>query len=240
MLLCSNHSKVTSMEQPRESQVQGGPAPYPYPYPPAPTPAPAYQQPAALPAKRPSIFAVIGTFLRLLLRKFIYALVWVLRPLRNHVFPSIITITLLGVIAWMGFQLWAPRLAEPADPRVALIPPAPAVQNYLTGRRTFDATLMWEAFNSDYQAEQIQQGASKATLEALLRQEQRLGLQYRNLQYIGGTKRDEGGHFYYYSVDVALQSTSGRFPIIFAADKDEKIEYIITPLDDVIRNLLQR
>lgn len=221
--------KVTPMEQPREPQPQGGAAPYPYPYQPYPPAAPQ-------PAPRRSAWRVFTSFIRLILRRLVYGIVWILRPIRPHAGFAIVTLVLLGVIGWLAATLYGPKLAEPADPRVAALPPTAAVENYLTGRTTFNADLMWEAFSGDYQARQLQNGASKTTMQSTARQEQRTGLQYNRVQYIGGVKLDDGGHMYYYSIDVAIQNQKYRVPIIFMTDRDEKIELIMYPLDNAASN----
>lgn len=177
--------------------------------------------------------------MRLLLRRFLYAIVLILRPLRSHALFAIVTIALVGVIGWMSFMLWAPKLAAPADPRVAVLEPAPSVQNYLTGRKSFNAELMWEAFSANYQARQLQNGGSKSTMQSVASQEKRLGLEYRKIQYIGGVKLEDGGHMYTYSVDVVVNTRTFRLPVVFMSDREEKIEYIISPLDDIIQQLSQ-
>ncbi|GEM_PF-646779 len=221
------------MEQPREPQPPVGPASYPYPY------AAPYAQPYAQPAPRPSAWRVFSSFLRLLLRRFLYAIVWVLRPLRSHILFAIVTIALLSVIGWMSYTIWGSKSAASADPRVAVLEPAPAIQNYLTGRKTYNADLMWEAFSNNYQARQLQNGGSKSTMQSVARQEKRLGLEYRKIQYIGGVKLDDGGHMYNYSVDVVVNKRTFRLPVVFMSDREEKIEYIISPLDDIIQQLSQ-
>jgi hypothetical protein len=156
---------------------------------------------------------------------------------REHLLPSLLVVVLLGLVGWMGFQLWGPHLAAPADPRVESLPPAAAIQNYLTGRQSYDAELMWDAFSNTYQANQLQRGGSKATMQTVAAQEKQLGLQYRKLQYIGGVKLEDGGSMYYYAVDLAYQSQKLRLPMVFMADREGKIEYIISPLDDIVGNL---
>lgn len=222
------------MEQPREQQVPAGPAPY-YPYQPQPYPQPSY----AAPAPRPSAWRMLATFVRLIVRRLLYVLVLILRPLRAHTLPILIILALLGLNGWMALQLWGPRPAAVADSRVALLPTSPAVENYLTGRRTFNADMMWDAYGANLQSRQLQSGGSKATMKTLATQEQRLGLQYRNVQYIGGVADDEGGHIYYYSIDAIIQGQTLRMPIVFWSDREGKIEYIFTPLDTIIQNRLQ-
>jgi hypothetical protein len=214
------------MEPTREPPVQ----PYTQPY-------TAQPYPQATPARKPSPFTVFGRFMRLLLRRFVYGLVVIFQPFRRHLISSLLVLALLGLVGWMGFQLWGPHFAAPADPRAASLPPAPAVENYLTGRQSYNADLMWEAFSNTYQASQLQNGGSKATLQSIAGQEKQLGLQYRKLQYIGGVKLEDGGSMYYYSVDLAIQSRKARLPIVFMADKDGKIEYIISPIDDIVKSL---
>jgi hypothetical protein len=218
--------KVMPMEQPREQQPSAGPVPYPYALP--------YQQPP-----RPSVWRMFTTFLRVVLRRLLYAIIWVLRPLRPYAIFAVIVLGLLGVIGWMGFQLWVPKVASETDIRVAALAPSAAVQNYMTGRRTYNAELMWEAFSDNYHARQLQNGGSKATMQSLAKQEQRLGLTYRKIQYIGGVKLEDGGHMYTYSVDVVVQTRTFRLPVIFMSNRDEKIEYIISPIDDIVQQLTQ-
>ena len=64
------------------------------------------------------------------------------------VFVGIVTV-LLGVIVWMGVQLWWPSASTTQDVRVVALPPPPAVQNYIQGQQTFNADLMRESLSTD-------------------------------------------------------------------------------------------
>ena len=216
------------MEPTREPPIQPAMQPYSAPQP---------TQPA--PVHKVSTFTVLRRFLRLLMRRFVYGLIILSEPFRRHAFASVLIVALLALVGWLGFQVWGPRMAAPADPRVAALPQAPAVQNYLTGRQQHDANLMWDAFSPAYQNSQLQRGNSKSALQTMVSQERRLGIQYRTLQYIGGVKLDDGGSMYYYSVDLALQNQKQRLPIVIMADQDGKIDLIISPIDSVINNLTQ-
>lgn len=219
------------MEQPREPQSPVGPAVYPPPY-----VTQQYTQAYVAPPPRPSAFTMFGRFLRLLLRRFIYGLVLLLRPLRPVAGFVVVILALLGVIGWMSVQIWAPKPNQPPEiVRADAIPPSPAVESYLNGRRTFNGDLMWDAHTSTYQAERLQEGASKATFQVLAAQEKRMGVQYKNLQYIGGVKLEDGGSMYYYSVDVAVQNQQFRVPIVFLADSEGKIDLVFTLLDQLFQ-----
>jgi len=141
-------------------------------------------------------------------------------------------IALLGVIGWMSYMLWGPKEGAPAFQRADSLPPAAAVEDYIKGQQSYDANMMWDAYSTDYQASQLANGASKATLQARANSERTMGLKYVHYDYIGGVKVDNGS-MYFYSVDLALQSQRGRFPIIFRADADGKIVGIDSPLSRI-------
>jgi hypothetical protein len=181
------------------------------------------------PVKRPGRWLVFRRTMRLLFRRWLYAMTIVFRTLRPFSGFVVVIVALLGVIGWMGVQLWWPTASVPNDVRVAALPPAPSVEHYIQGQQTFDANLMWEALSPKYQANQLEQGISKATLQAQVDKERSQGFQYSHYDYVGGIKLDNGGNMYFYAVDVALQSQHLKVPYTYIADTDGKIVYIMAP-----------
>jgi hypothetical protein len=151
------------------------------------------------------------------------------RWLRPIVGFAAVVIALLGVIGWMAVQLWWPAGDTLRDARVAPLPPPSAVEAFLQGQQTYNAELMWQAYSADYQAAQLERGASKDVLQAQADNQRRRGLQYVHSDYIGGVKLEDGRSMYFYTVDLALQTQHGKFPYIFTAGPDGKIVDIDSP-----------
>lgn len=215
------------MEQrPDQQPVNPGPIALPPGYT---TPAPYYVAPAR-PA-RPGRALVFWRTLRLLLRRALYGLALLGRALRPYAALLAIIVVLLGVIGWMSIQLWWPADAASRDTRVNAMAPAPAVENFIRGQQGFNAELMWNAFSASYQAAQLQKGSSKETLQAAVDQQRESGLRYAKYDYIGGVPADDGGHLFFYSLQLAASSQQVRVPLVFGVDKDGRINhvYLITP-----------
>jgi hypothetical protein len=129
----------------------------------------------------------------------------------------------------MSYLLWAPKAAPAAFERADSLPPAPAVETFIKGQQAFNADMMWDAYSTDYQAAQLANGASKATLQAQASKMRSAGLQFVQSDYIGGVQLDGGGSLYFYTIDLARADQHGRFPYIFTADADGKIVDVDSP-----------
>jgi hypothetical protein len=217
------------MEEPRDQQRQpSGPVVYPQQYAAPQAAYPYYPQAPAQPAGAGTRFF---RMLRLILRRLLYGFVVVGRTLRPVAGAVLVGVLSLGVIGWLGWMLWGPKPGAPEFARADSIPPAQAVQTYLQGRKEFNADQMWDAFSTDYQAAQLNQGASKATLQSQANNEKLMGLQYGSAEYIGGVTMDDGGSMYFYTLDISVQSQKVKVPMIFTSDRDGKIESIMSPLN---------
>lgn len=193
-------------------------------------PQPGYYAPAPVaPAGR---FLRFRRTLRLILRRLLRGTLVAGRVIRPYAAFIVVMIALLGVIGWMSYLIWGPKESAPSFQRAESLPPASAVEDYIKGQQSYNADMMWEAYSTDYQASQLANGASKATLQARANSERTMGLKYVHYDYIGGVKVDNGS-MYFYSVDLSLQSQRGRFPIIFRADADGKIVGIDSPLSRI-------
>jgi hypothetical protein len=213
------------MEESREPQ-QSVAAPIAYqPVYPAPQ-NPYYAPPAPIKAGR---FTRMRRMSRLVLRRVLYGAAVVGRVMRPFAAFIVIILALLGVIGWMSYQIWGPKEAPPVFERAESLPPAAAVENFIKGQQAFNADMMWEAYSTDYQANQLATGASKATLQAQADNQRRRGLQYVRSDYIGGVKLDDGRSMYFYTIDLALADQHGRFPYVFTADSDGKIVEVDSP-----------
>jgi hypothetical protein len=208
-----------TMEESRESQqAVAGPVGYQPVYP---TPQNPYYAPAPpVPAGR---WVRFRRLCRLMLRRLLYGTAVAGRILRPYAGFVIV------VIGWMSYLLWAPKAAPAAFQRADSLPPAAAVETFIKGQQDYNADMMWDAYSTDYQANQLATGASKATLQAQASSQRSAGLQFVHYDYIGGVTLDNGS-MYFYSVDLSLQDQRARFPIIFKADQDGKIIGIDSPL----------
>ena len=196
---------------------------------PAALPAQLAPNPIAPPTRRPGRFLVLRRLTRLLFRRWLYAMTVLFRWMRPAIGYIAVIVALLGVIGWMAVQLWWPDGATPKDARVAPLPPTSAIETFLQGQQTYNAELMWQAYSPDYQAAQLERGATKAVLQAQADSQRRRGLQYTHADYIGGVKLEDGRSMYFYTVDLALESQHGKFPYIFTADTEGKIVEIDSP-----------
>jgi hypothetical protein len=216
------------MEEPRNQPPAAGQVVYPQQYAAVQPPYP-YQQPQ--PAPRTGAFGTFGRLMRLMLRRFLYGLVLFGRALRPIAGAVVVGSIALVVTSWLAWQLWGPKPGVVDIGQTESIPQAAAVQNYLQGRKSFDAELMWEAFSSDYQAERLSAGATKATLQSQANNEKLRGFQYGNAEYIGGVPLEDGGSMYFYSVVLQVQSQKVKVPLVIMADREGKISNMIDPLD---------
>ena len=212
------------MEETREPQ-QPATAPMVYPAQPV-YPAP---QPYYAPAPKVGRFARLRRLMRLLLRRLLYGSVVIGRVIRPYAGFVVVIIALVGVIGWMSYLLWGPKAAPASFARAESLPPANAIETFIKGQQSFNADMMWDAYSTDYQAAQLANGASKATLQAQANSQRTMGLQFVHYDYIGGVKADTGS-MYFYSVDLKLRDQQARLPMIFRADADGKITGIDSPL----------
>jgi hypothetical protein len=212
------------MEQPRDQQPASQVV-YQQPYGVPQQPYPAYQ---AAPAPKGGTFFRL---LRLLLRRLLYGFVVVGRVLRPVAGAVVVSVVALVAVGWLSWQLWGPKPGAVDIGRAQSLPQAAAIQNYLQGRKSFNAELMWEAFSTDYQTSQLSQGASKATLQSQANNEKLMGLQYGKADYIGGVTTEDGGSMYFYTLDISVQSQKVKVPMVFTSDRSGKIESIISPLN---------
>ena len=118
----------------------------------------------------------------------------------------------------MSYLLWAPEAAPAAFQRADSLPPAAAVETFIKGQQDFNADMMWDAYSTDYQANQLASGASKATLQAQASSQRSAGLQFVHYDYIGGVSSILAS-MYFYSIDLlAPEPTWRAFHMIFKAD----------------------
>jgi hypothetical protein len=212
-----------TMEETRESQQAGA---MPVAYQPV---YPAPQNPYYAPSVPAGRWVRFRRLCRLMLRRLWYGAAVAGRMLRPYAATLVVAIVLLGVIGWMSYQIWGPKPGVPSFQRANAIPPAGAIETFMQGQQSFNADMMWDAYSPDYQAAQLQSGASKATLQSLTTARHNQGFQYVHYDYIGGVAVDTGS-MYFYSVDLSVQNQHHYIPIIFQTDADGKIVDISSPL----------
>lgn len=174
---------------------------------------------------------VVRRTLRLILRRALYAATRILRPLWRYAPFVAVVAVLLGTIGWLSFQLWSPTAATTRDLRTSMIPPSSAVENYIQGRRNFNADLMWSTLSSGYQAQRMQNGESKSNLQAQYDKEKTAGVTFLNYDYIGGVNLEDGSKMYFYATKIQLGSQKLDLPTTFRVDQDGKVQriYAIEP-----------
>lgn len=213
------------MEEIREPQ-QPSHTPIVYAQPVAPAPQPPVYAAAPAPAIRASRFTRTRRFVRLFVRRLWYGAAVVGRAVRPYAAFVSIIVVLLGVIGWMAYMLWGPKPSTPVFQRADSLPPTIAVEHFIEGQQNFNADMMWDAYSPDFQASQLANGATKATLQAQANYQRNQGLKFVRYDYIGGVKETDGGGMYFYSVDLRLRNQQKRFSMIFHADADGKITEI--------------
>ncbi len=214
------------MEEPRQQPAPVAPPPsqsayQQAAYAPAPAPPPPY--PAAPPAQ-PSSRDIAFRVARLLARRLLWLVEQVWRAIEPRLGWVLLTGFLLAVIGVLSLMLVLPRLlagqAQPADPRVASLAPAPAVEDFLRGQQTYDADLMWESFSPSLRE------SHEITREALIEHVEfarRAGLRYRDPQYIGGIEVGGRQRMYFYAVEVVSPQERGVLSFVFTVGSDGKI-----------------
>lgn len=216
------------MEEPREQQ-------YPVARPQvAPSDYPVQAQPYYVPwspAPQPGRRQIVRRTLRLLLRRLLYWMAILSRSLRPFAGFVVVIVALLGLVGWMGFQLWRPKPDAPAFQHADLLPPASEIERFIRGQQSFDANLMWDTFSPSYQVTQLENGASKETLQSEIDSQRQQGLHFVRYNYIGGIKLDEGGGMYFYAVDIEVPNQHAKLAYIFTADDKGKIVKITSPLN---------
>lgn len=196
----------------------------------APSTQPVIVGAVAAPAKRPGRFLVIRKAMRLLVRRWLYTMTLLFRWMRPFAGFAAVIALLLIAMSWMAVQLWWPSSAPAQDVRVAALEPAPSVKEFLQGQQSYNADLMWQAYSPDYQAAELQRGATKAMLQAQADNQRRVGLRYVRSEYIGGVKMEDGRSMYFYTIDLARDALRAKIPFIFTADPNGKIIEIDSPI----------
>lgn len=202
-------------------------------YPPA-YPAPQPYYPPAQPIKAGRWLRFRRT-LRMLLVRLLRGLMVAGRAMRPYAGFIVAIVALLGVVGWMSYMLWGPKEVAQTFERAESLPPAAAIETYIKGQQSYNADMMWDAYSTDFQANLLANGASKAMLQQRANNERNRGLKYVGYEYIGGVESDTGS-MYFYSVDLSLQNQRGRFPMVFHADADGKIVGIESPLNQIGNN----
>jgi len=186
---------------------------------------------------RPSRFLVLRRALRLLVRRFVYALVRLGSVLRPYAAFLAIIAVLTGMVGVLLLALVWPTRNTTVDTRVAAIAPSESVETYIKGQQDFNADLMWDAYSPNYQANQLSKGASKLTLQNQIDQERTQGIRYARYDYVGGVPMSSGGNMYFYSVQYELGSQHIEVPATYIVDTDGKIRAIMTvPATDLLGN----
>jgi hypothetical protein len=215
------------MEDTREQQPRPPVAPPAGQSAPEPHSGPYYGYALATSAS-PSYLEIAERLLRLLSRRLLRALYLLWQLIKPRLGWVVLTSFLLGTILFLGALLLLPRLiasVPAADNRAALIPPAPAVVNFLRGQQTYDADLMWESFSPELQTALEEREITRDALAQQAETERQAGQRYRDAEYIGGVQLDGRQQMYFYAVDIdsPQPERSGTFSMIFTVDGDGKI-----------------
>lgn len=167
---------------------------------------------------------------RVLLRRFLRAVINIGRILCRYA-AGILIALLLGVVAietyWL-VQVLTPPAEEPATRQTAVLPPAPAVQRFIRGQQTYDATLMWEALGEQLRTTGRERGLSLQSLQNQVEQERQSGQRYVEYEYIGGVNLSDGKSMFFYVVQVESPQPerNGTISYVFTVGTDGKIIHI--------------
>lgn len=215
------------MEEPREQQpVPSAPPPQTAYHQAAPAyvQAPPYQ--AAAPAA-PSAVDTAGRMVRLLAARGLWAVEQGWRLVEPRLGWVLLTGFLVSVIGLLSLLLVVPRLlagrAEPTDPRVAALQPAPAVEDFLRGQQTYDADLIWESFSPQLRESLEGREVTRDALAERVESERRAGRRYSAVKYIGGVELGNRQTMYFYAVDIASPQEQGTISFVFTVGGDGKI-----------------
>jgi hypothetical protein len=163
---------------------------------------------------------------RLLLRRSLRGAVVTGRALRPYALTLTVAVVLLSVIGWMAASMFLPS-GDPAQnfTRVASIPPAPAVENFIKGQQNFDGAMMWDSLSEQVKAQRLAQGDSKLTWQTRAEMDKRSGQKYRKYDYVGGVELQNGSSMFFYLVDVESPrpDRGGPTSYVFTVDQDGKI-----------------
>ena len=175
------------------------------------------------PAAQPSRRQIIRRTLRLLLRRSFYWATIIGQALRPFAGFVVVIVALLGLVGWLGFQLWWPKADAPAFQHADLLPPDSEIERFIKGQQNFDANVMWDTFSSAYQADQLENNTSQEKYQAKVDSQRQQGFHFVRYDYVGGVKLDEGGAVYFYTVDVEKSNQRAKLAYIFTADDKGKI-----------------
>lgn len=200
--------------------------------PPSSQAVPAYAQAAqpayaAAPPAAPSSLEIGGRVVRLLGARAIWAADQGWRLVQPRLGWVLLTGLLVSVIGVLSLMLLLPRLlagmAAPSDPRVAALPPAPSVEEFLRGQQTFDADLMWGSFSDELRQNLEGREITRDTLAQRIETERQAGQRYSGYKYIGGVQLSGRQAMYFYAVDYTSPQARGTMSFVFTVGSDGKI-----------------
>ena len=209
------------VEEPREQQP---PAPSPA-YPQAAPVAPPTAPPSPVPAP-PSPLMIGERVARLLLGRAMGASEQGWRLVAPRLGWLVLTGFLVGIIAVLSLLLVLPRFVQRGptiDPRVAILPPVTAVEDFLRGQQTYDADLMWASFSPELRKSLEGRNITRATLAQQAESERRAGQRYGNFKYIGGVEIAGHQRMYFYVVEILTAQQKAPTTFIFTVGSDGKI-----------------
>jgi len=153
-------------------------------------------------------------------------------------FVAVVLLVGLGGYAANGFSLDRPLVAAtqsataPSAARTQVrsgtnsVINSPAVDDYLKGMTTFDASLMWRALSSQAIDDMTKQGGSVQALQQRLDQAKQSGARYEAVTYVGGYPLTNGELYLFYVVSRRGFSTPNELEqvyFVFTVGTDGKI-----------------
>jgi hypothetical protein len=107
--------------------------------------------------------------------------------------------------------------------------PAPAVEAYVKGMATFDASLMWSAMSAESVSQMEGNGGSAAKLQQGLDEMRKAGASYENIAYIGAYPLADGSAYFFYVVSrrgFTAQNVLDQVYFVFTVGPDGRIARI--------------
>jgi len=182
---------------------------------------------SSIPRRRRNPLRILAYPFRFAYRVFKRLLAVPLRIFAYHPLSSLLVVLLAvtsGFFAYRDFQAGGlqPGSGSAYNAQVA---PSAAAEDFIKGQTTFDASLMWGSFSSDFKQQLSTRGTSQQTLQQQLDQRKRAGAKVDQVQYGGGVQTSEGMRVFMYVLTMQAPNNQGSAEThyVLTVDPTDKI-----------------
>jgi hypothetical protein len=139
---------------------------------------------------------MIGRIVKRLLHRVIRGVVT--RPIRF----AILLVALLAGVSLVALQTGIPTVtfSMPSALRFAGGGQPTATESYMRGTETFNAELVWNAYNEEAQGMYRSRGVNVAAMQSQMDQARQAGIKMEQVTYIGGQAFPDGTSMHFYTV----------------------------------------